>query len=93
MNGKQHACVYCIGVTIFTFVMRLIYTDAPCPDDQNNCPSNSYCYIYSVTGQPYCAESCDLNNGGCGTGQCMMLAVYCITAPCPPVVLCHSAGK
>ena len=82
-----------IDKAISLFVMCLTHADAPCSDDQNNCPSNSYCYIYSVTGQPYCAESCDLNNGGCGMGQCMMLTVHCIAAPCPPMVQCHSAGK
>lgn len=85
---------YKLAILLFNLLWHLLtYTDAPCPDDQNNCPSNSYCYIYSVTGQPYCVESCDLDNGGCGTGQCMMITAQCNTAPCPPMVQCHSVGK
>ena len=65
------------------------FSDAPCPDDENNCANNSYCYIYSVTGQPYCAQSCELNNGGCGMDQqCEMVTVQCFTDPCPPIVQC-----
>ena len=76
-------------------ILLIWFTDAPCPEDENNCPNNSYCYIYSATGQQYCAQSCDLNNGGCGTDQqCAMVTVQCFTAPCPPVVECRrSTGK
>ena len=74
-------------------LLSFSHSDVTCSDDQNNCPNNSYCYIYSETGQPYCAQSCELNNGGCGTDQCEMVTVECITAPCPPVVQCSPASE
>ena len=67
-----------------------LFSDVPCSDDQNNCGDNSYCYIYSETGQPYCAQSCELNNGGCGTDRCEMVEVPCFGPPCPPIVQCTS---
>ena len=70
------------------------FSDAPCPDDENNCANNSYCYIYSVTGRPYCAQSCELNNGGCGMDQqCEMVTVQCFTDPCPPIVQCTPTSE
>ena len=70
------------------------FSDAPCPDDENNCTNNSYCYIYSVTGQSYCAQSCELNNGGCGIDQrCEMVRIQCFTDPCPAIVQCTPASE
>ena len=68
-------------------------SDERCPENQNNCSNISYCYVYSVTNQSYCAQSCELNNGGCGTDWCVMVTVQCFTAPCPPVVNCRPSSK
>ena len=74
---------------VCNIALVLSFSDAPCPDDENNCANNSYCYIYSVTGQSYCAQSCELNNGGCDRDhQCEMITVQCFTDPCPPIVQC-----
>ena len=85
----------CIAMWLYLdeILLTCIYVDAPCPDDQNNCPNNSYCYIYSETDRPYCSQSCELNNGGCGIDQCVMVTALCFTAPCPPVVQCRSTSK
>ena len=73
--------------------MYFPYTDPFC--EVNNCNSNySYCYVYSATGEQYCAPSCKLNNGGCGPLlQCVMVDVQCIRAPCPPAVECQQPSK
>ncbi|XP_065917768.1 uncharacterized protein [Dysidea avara] len=63
-------------------------TDPPCQVN-NNCGENLFCYIYPETGEQYCAQSCLLNNGGCGDQQCTMLQVICFRAPCPPIVQCE----
>ena len=73
-----------------------LLSDAPCPEGQNiNCPNNTRCYIYSMTGQSYCVGSCEINNGGCGTELCSMMTVQCNTTaePCPPVILCRPNSK
>ena len=73
-----------------------LLSDAPCHDDKNPCANNSYCYIYSVTGRPYCVPSCELNNGGCGKDQqCKTVRAHCHyhTKPCPPKVKCRHKSK
>ena len=68
------------------------YTDAFC--EVNNCTNNySYCYVYSATGEQYCAPSCKLNNGGCGALECVMVDVQCIRDPCPPAVECRQPSE
>ena len=69
-----------------------LHTDPPCQVN-NNCGENSFCYIYPETGEKYCAQSCLLNNGGCGDQQCTMLQVICFRAPCPPIVQCEPLSK
>ena len=42
------------------------------------------------TSLPYCSPSCDINNGGCADDEeCVLETVFCIRAPCPPLVSCR----
>ncbi|XP_065913510.1 keratin-associated protein 16-1-like [Dysidea avara] len=70
---------------------------APCPPVVQctdpcasvRCPTGSKCEVYKPTGEVFCNPSCDLDNGGCPTGQtCSLQVVQCVRAPCPPVVQC-----
>ena len=54
------------------------------------CPIGSSCRVFEVTGEAYCEQSCELENGGCQSHQkCELVNVTCPRAPCPPVVNCR----
>ena len=56
------------------------------PCDDHDCADHQECRIYGATGEPYCADTCDIV---CGPGQsCRLMRVQCVRAPCPPVAVC-----
>ena len=53
-------------------------------------PIGSSYRVFDVTGEAYCEQSCELENGGCKSHQkCELVNVTCPSAPCPPVVNCR----
>ena len=45
--------------------------------------------MFRPTGEAFCEPSCELSNGGCPEGTlCRLRTVFCVRAPCPPVVDC-----
>ncbi|MCB9539980.1 MAG: hypothetical protein H6704_27520 [Myxococcales bacterium] len=54
------------------------------------CAADQTCEIWPRTGEPYCADSCELTR--CEEGQvCRLRAVECVRAPCPPEAVCVDA--
>jgi len=90
MHKTNHYYLVFIDCLLLLSCYSLFPVDELCPD-HSGCPRNYYCYIYSITGEEYCALSCSLNNGGCGTLQCVMIDdQLCTTSgPCPQTVQCH----
>ncbi|KAL5510211.1 hypothetical protein EMCRGX_G005719 [Ephydatia muelleri] len=58
-----------------------------------DCPVGTECKVFEPTGEPFCQPSCRINNGGCPRRtKCELVPVFCIRAPCPPVVKCRQIG-
>ena len=70
---------------LFNFINVIL---DPCLSKE--CPIGSSCRVFEVTGEAYCEQSCELENGDCQSHQkCELVNVTCARSPCPPVVNCR----
>ena len=54
-----------------------------------DCAPGYECLVYSETGEAYCSPNCEELNP-CGPDErCVITAVNCIRAPCPPYLSCE----
>jgi tissue factor pathway inhibitor len=65
-------------------------TDYCQTEDGGRIECDGLCDVDPFTSLPYCSPSCDINNGGCADDEeCVLETVFCIRAPCPPLVSCR----
>ena len=86
-------------------LVDVVCVRAPCPPivecvdpcKKFPCPTGSVCEVFvgpPFGVEPFCNPSCDLDNGGCPKDKkCRLNQVFCIRAPCPPVVECIDPCK
>ena len=84
----------CLPGNVLQYNLHNKYHHITCIDPcaSVTCPTGSQCEVFGPTGEAFCNPSCDLDNGGCPTGQtCSLQQVQCVRAQCPPVVQCSSS--
>ena len=86
-----YACLQSFyGSLHYITILSLVEKD-PCATKE--CPNGHRCEVFEFTGETFCDPDCSLNNGGCRADQtCELETVYCIRAPCPPLVKCVDRG-
>ena len=63
-----------------------LYVDACSMVD---CASGYECLVFVGTGEAYCSPNCEELNPCAADEQCVTTTIYCIRAPCPPVLSCE----
>ena len=59
------------------------------PCERFECIHGSRCKVNEITGEPFCEQSCEYDNGGCTEGQiCRMTTLICLNPPCADVIEC-----
>lgn len=59
------------------------------PCERFECIHGSRCKVNEITGEPFCEQSCEYDNGGCAEGQiCRMTTLICLDPPCADVIEC-----
>ena len=54
-----------------------------------DCAPGYECLVYEATGEAYCSPNCEELNPCAPDEQCVLTTVYCIRAPCPPILSCQ----
>ena len=83
-----HVCIHVLHVHLYDYMLyiHVMHVD-PC--STIDCYEGYECLIYEETGEGYCSPNCEELNP-CGPDeQCITTTVYCVRAPCPPVLSCE----
>ncbi|XP_065915320.1 kielin/chordin-like protein isoform X2 [Dysidea avara] len=59
------------------------------PCESVTCPTGSQCEVFEQTGETFCNTSCDLDNGGCPTGQTLCQVFTTCNNPGPVMCALH----
>jgi hypothetical protein len=62
------------------FINPCAYTD---------CAPGYECLVYEATGEAYCSPNCEELNPCAPDELCVLTTVYCVRAPCPPILSCQ----
>ena len=59
------------------------------PCAYTDCAPGYECLVYEATGEAYCSPNCEELNPCAPDELCVLTTVYCVRAPCPPILSCQ----
>ena len=89
VSPSRSVLVLLVSISLPFFEVFCEISSSLDPCAYTDCAPGYECLVYEATGEAYCSPNCEELNPCAPDEQCVLTTVYCIRAPCPPILSCQ----